>query len=109
MPRGVLSFTLKASSNSLPSNDNLKRCRKLNYPRCNHCESPSATLKHTLNIFPKFLDQGRFTYIHDCVLKTILDVIKNTNTDKNVVIYGDLDGFKVEGGNNPTKYLNHST
>ena len=91
MPRGVVAFELKAATNPLPTGDNLKRWRKLNNPKCKHCSSPTTTLKHTLNICPKFLEQGRFTYIHDCVLKTVLGILKNTNNDNNIEVFGDLD------------------
>ena len=39
------------------------------------------------------------------MLKTILDIIKKTNTDKNVEVYGDLDGFNVGGGTIPPNIL----
>ena len=58
MLKGVRSFAIRATTNSLPSLDNLRRWRKIRSSDCKHCRSP-CTLKHTLNICRTFLEQRK--------------------------------------------------
>ena len=96
MPKGVLSFAIRASTNSLPSLDNLRRWRKVRSSDCKHCRSP-CTLKHTLNICRTFLEQRRFDYRHDSVLNNIVKILKGNKKNDNIDIYADLDKHRIGG------------
>lgn len=97
VPKGVLSFALKTATNTLPTLDNLKRWRKIRIANCKMCGSTSGTLKHMLNICPKFLQQGRSTFWHDGVLKTMVEILKKTKTNNDIDIHVDLQGHMLCG------------
>ena len=54
-----------------------------------------------LNICPKFLQQGHFTFRHDSVLKTIVEIIKKTKTNNDIDIHADLQGHRICGATIP--------
>ena len=85
IPKGVLSFTLKACSNGLNTPDNLKRwgIRKIN--KCELCGNPSS-LKHILNWCPKALKEGRFTWRHNSVLSHFAKALKK-NAPEGLEVY----------------------
>lgn len=96
VPRNVLSFALKLSTNSLPSPDNLRRWGKRNMGGCPLCSCPYGTLAHIINICPVSLKQGRFTWRHDSVLSHLTDKIKSLATP-DTDVYADLDGHSING------------
>ena len=68
-----ISFQLKAVTNTLPSQDNLKRWNITNVDQnCVLCGKVNPTLRHVLTGCPVSLTQGRFTWRHDSVLKRIV-------------------------------------
>ena len=103
IPKGVLSFTLKACSNGLNTPDNLKRwgIRKIN--KCELCGNPSS-LKHILNWCPKALKEGRFTWRHNSVLSHFAKALKN-NAPEGLEVYADLPNFWLNGGTIPPDVL----
>ena len=74
IPQGVLKFAINAGINTLPSADNLKRWGKRVRDRCGFCGNVQ-TLMHILSGCSVALDQGRFTWRHDSVLRTIITFI----------------------------------
>ena len=74
LPSGQLSFILRAGMDCLP---NLKRWKYRSDPSCPLCGSSQATSLHILNGCPTALNQGRYTWRHDSVLKSIASVIKS--------------------------------
>ena len=103
IPKGVLSFALKASSNGLNTPDNLKRwgIRKTN--KCDLCGNPS-NLQHILNWCPKALKEGRFTWRHNSVLYHFATTLKEKAPD-NLEIFADLPNFWLNGGTIPPDIL----
>jgi hypothetical protein len=99
VPKGVLSFALKTSSNGLNTPDNLKRwgIRKTN--RCDLCGNFS-NLEHILNWCPVALQEGRFKWRHDSVLNHFTKAAIASNTN-NLSIYADLPGIMHNGGTIP--------
>ena len=99
VPKGVLSFALKACSNGLNTPDNLKHwgIRKTN--KCDLCGNFS-NLEHILNWCPVSLKEGRFKWRHDSILSHFTKAIKSSNT-KNLLIYADLPGMTYNGGTIP--------
>ena len=66
VPKGILSFALKASTNCLNTPDNLKRWGMKQLANCALCKN-YCTLLHILNYCKVSLVQGRFTSRHNSV------------------------------------------
>ena len=82
-----ITFQLKATTNTLPSHDNLKRWNIINVDQhCVLCGKVNPTLRHVLTGCLVSLSQGRFTRRHDSVLKRIViflnELIKKANKRK---------------------------
>ena len=75
IPKGVLSFALKSSTNGLNTPDNLKRWGIRKMDKCGLCKN-RGTLEHTLNYCSVALNQGRFTWRHDSVLAYFTSELK---------------------------------
>ena len=104
MPRNVMAFATKLTTNSLASPDNLCRWGKRKFGSCPICSSPSCTLAHITNFCPLALNQGRFTWRHDSVLHHILSVVKTLATEGTQVL-ADLPGYQINGGTIPADIL----
>ena len=95
LPQGQLSFLIKAGSDTLPTPMNLKRMRI----QCNHlcklCKNPRPTTAHILSGCSESLIQGRYTWRHDSVLKSLVASLKPL-IPNNVVLYADLDGYRYD-------------
>ena len=61
MPRGVMSFAVRASIDYLPTFSNLSTWGKRTNTKCKMCNN-KETLHHILNNCTTFLNQGRYTY-----------------------------------------------
>ena len=94
--RGKLKFAINAGLNTLPSMDNLKRWGKRVSDRCAFCGN-TQTLAHILSNCNVALDQGRFTWRHDSVLRTIIEVI-SPSLSSGMRLFSDMDGFLAPGG-----------
>ena len=75
VPKGILSFALKASTNCLNTPDNLKRWGMKQLANCALCKN-YCTLLHILNYCKVSLVQGRFTWRHNSVLNYLISVLK---------------------------------
>ena len=106
LPKGVLSFAVRATIDCLPSPDNLMLWGKKLSDRCKLCGG-KGTLLHILNWCPVALDQGRFTYRHNSVLSSILKSLKSGATSNNIQIqiFADLPGNTVNGGTIPASII----
>ena len=91
LPRGLLSFAARLTSNTLASPDNLARWRKVVDPRCKLCDHSPCTLFHLLSDCPTALKQGRYDYRHDSVLAYLYSVVRRMKSAQ-VEVYCDLDG-----------------
>ena len=80
LPDKLLTFVLRAATNSLPTNRNLNLWRKLGSPNCPLCDK-IQTLGHILNCCPLGLTQGRFTFRHDLVLGVFISAAAAANPD----------------------------
>ena len=81
VPRNVMSFAARLSTNSLASLDNLRRWGKRKMGTCPLCGSPNATLAHITHMCNVELNQKRFTWRHDSVLLEIASIVKNLATE----------------------------
>lgn len=104
VPRNVMSFATRLSTNSLASPDNLVRWGKRKMGTCPLCSSPNATLAHISNMCTVALNQGRFTWRHDSVLHHLTTHIKSLATNSTEV-FADLPGFQVNGTTLPADVI----
>ena len=103
IPRGVLSFAIKACSNGLNTPDNLKRWGIRKTDKCGLCKYRS-NLEHILNWCPVALDEGRFTWRHNSVLSHMAKTLLASNPE-NLQIFADLPGLWLNGGTVPPDIL----
>lgn len=104
LPKGVMKFMLNAFLDTLPTKNNLSRWGKRLNTKCSLCGN-KETLQHVLNNCKLMLDQGRYTWRHNSVLRKILDTLKDT-CDASWKIYCDLAGAnKIAGTTIPPDIL----
>ena len=104
MPRNVLSFAARMSTNSLATPSNLVRWGKRKLGTCPLCSYHNATLAHITNVCPVSLKQGRFTWRHNSVLLQLLKHMKSQLTIETEV-FADLEGWQINGGTIPADIL----
>ena len=98
VPRGVAKFAINAGLNTLPSADNLKRWGKRTSDLCTVCSlGGKQTLNHILSYCSVALEQGRYTWRHNSVLRTIDDFIR-PNLKECYELFTDLDGLGAGNG-----------
>ncbi len=98
VPRGVARFAINAGLNTLPTADNLKRWGKQTSDLCQVCNGQGKqTLNHVLSSCKVALEQGRFTFRHDSVLRTVVDFMGGKLKD-GFSLYCDLTGRGAGGG-----------
>ena len=104
IPQGVLKFAINAGVNTLPSSDNLKRWGKRVNDRCHFCGNVE-TLAHILSNCATALTQGRFTWRHNSVLRSIIEFVQ-PHLKEGLILYSDLAGFQApHGGTIPPHVL----
>ena len=103
IPKGILSFALKASVNGLNTPDNLKRWGIRKMDKCHICGN-YANLEHILNWCSTALDQGRLKWRHDSVLHHMTSEINKVKPEE-VTIYTDIPGLTINGGTIPADII----
>ena len=104
IPQGVLKFAMNAGLNTLPTLDNLRRWGKRVNDRCPFCGNVQ-TLLHVLSNCSVSLDQGRYTWRHNSVLRSIIEII-NPLLESDFKLYSDIPGFEApHGGTIPPHIL----
>ena len=104
LPRGVLSFAVRSSIDFLPTLSNLKCWGKRTNARCPLCKN-NETLCHVLNNCSVSLNQGRYTWRHDSILRHIVQLLQAPSTKSDVKMYADIDGMTSSGGTIPAYIL----
>ena len=100
LPKGTMKFILNSTINTLPTKSNMKLWGLSSSDKCRLCGRQETT-NHILSSCPTALDQGRYTYRHNQVLKTI-----TSNIDTNLyTFYSDLEGQGIDGGTIPRDVL----
>ena len=75
-PPNLLSFCLSSTYDVLPSPNNLKRWHICTESSCFLCNKEVCTTAHVLGGCQSSLNQGRFTFRHDSVLKELAETLK---------------------------------
>ena len=96
VPRNVMAFAARLSTNSLASPNNLKRWGKRKIGTCPLCSSPNGTLARITNMFTIALNQGQFIWRHNSVLLHITTIVKSLATCV-TEMFADLRNFQVNG------------
>ena len=94
MPRNVLAFAARLTTNSLNSPDNLVRWGKRKIGHCPLCKTQNGTLAHIVNFCPVSLNQGRYTWRHDSVLQEITKYVKSS-VKNGTQVFSDIKGHKI--------------
>ena len=94
LPAGQLSSLLRAGTDTLPTPLNLRRWRLKMDPRCPLCGNRQPTIHHILSNCSEALQQGRYTWRHDCALQVLAWGIKD-HLDPDTVLYADLPGMRT--------------
>ena len=76
MPANLTSFCLASTYDTLPSPANLKRWRITTETMCTLCSKDVCTTTHILEACKVSLQQGRYTFRHDTVLRGVIQVVK---------------------------------
>ena len=96
LPKGQLSFLLRAGSDTLPSPMNLHRWRLRVSPACPLCHQSPCTTAHILVGCPHALEDGRYTWRHDSVLMNLFkSILHHLNPLTSPSIYADLPGLRA--------------
>ena len=103
IPKGVLSFALKATVNGLPTPDNIKRWGTRKLDKCTICGN-FGNLEHVLNWCNTALNQKRFNWRHDSVLKYMKKEM-DKGKPESLTIYTDIPGHSINGGTIPADIL----
>ena len=94
LPRRVLSFAINSSIDTLPTFRNLKLWGKKMSSNSKLCGN-TQTLLHVLAGCKTMLDQGRYTWRHNCVLNHIEMYIRGLTNNANII--SDLPGRSLSG------------
>ena len=103
LPKGILPFALKATTNTLNTPDNLRRWGMKKLANCSLCGN-HCTLLHILNYCSISLTQKRFNWRHDSVLKVLTTTLLKGKPE-NLDLYADIEGYKINGGTIPGDIL----
>ena len=103
IPKGVLSFAVKACVNGLNTPDNLKRWGIRKFDKCDICGNFS-NLEHILNWCNTARDQGRTKWRHDSILNYMAqEMAKGKPSEVN--IYTDIPEYSCNGGTLPADII----
>ena len=103
LPKGVLSFATRAVIDVLPTPVNLCQWGKHTHDTCNLCGS-KCTLHHILNYCQTSLEQGRYTFRHNNIVRYLVKFLVS-NATNNIKIYSDIKGYTVNGGTIPSSII----
>ena len=111
MPPNLTSFCLASTFDTLPSPTNLKRWRITTEAVCTLCSKDVCTTTHILGACKVSLQQGRYTFRHDTVLRKITESLKSfiLNIEQAVPISPKSSIKFVKKGNQSTTQKNSSS
>ena len=77
LPDRIMKFAINASLETLPTNSNLFKWKKINNPCCSLCQSPNQSLLYVLNLCPVALNLRQFNKSHDGVVEVLASWIND--------------------------------
>ena len=77
MPANLTSFCLASTFDTIPSPTNLKRWRITTEAMCTLCSKDVCTTAHILGACKVSLQQGRYTFRHDTILRKIIESLES--------------------------------
>ena len=110
VPKGVMEFAMRSSTNILATPDNLRRWGRVRNDNCQMCSSMTrfphkATLFHILNNCEAFLgEQERMTWRHNSILNYLAQTLDEKKPD-NIKIYSNLPNYKTNGASIPAHIM----
>ena len=92
LPKNIYTFCRRAIVFSLANNSNLFRWKRRANPDCDLC-GKKQTQHHVMSFCKTALNQARYTWRHNSVLKTIASHLQSVLTPLNASLYVDIPGY----------------
>ena len=89
MPKNTFNFKIKYLNNSLPTRKNLHKLSLFNSPFCSFCLQ-QETLQDIVSSCKSYLDNGRYTWLHNSVL---LAIAKSLSSLQHCTLFADPPSF----------------
>ena len=93
LKRGTMKFILNSNIHTLPTMNNLKQWKKASSDKCHLCKNRDSTL-HCLSGCKVSLDQKRYTWRHDNLIRYIVECVDTAR----FTVYSDIPGFQTPNG-----------
>ena len=93
LKKGTMKFILNSNIHTLPTMNNLKLWSKASSDKCHLCGNRDNT-HHCLSNCKVSLDQKRYTWRHDNLIRYIVDSV---DTDR-FTVFSDIPGFQTPNG-----------
>ena len=87
MPRNIFNFCIRYLNNTLATNKNMFTWKKSASAQCSVCSAPQ-TLGHVIGGCAVHLNEGRYTWRHDSILKNLADYLR---LKENLCVHADLE------------------
>ena len=94
VPKGVMAWAARATTNCLASPDNLSKWKKIVDPKCPLCSVSPCTLGHMMSNCKEALD--RFEWRHNNIVNYLHSLLSSQRLE-GVEVYADLEGHRVNG------------
>ena len=91
LPKNIYNFVTRYLNNTLPTLKNMLLWNKATSNLCYSC-SNVQTLQHIVSSCKVHLEQGRYTWRHNSVLKNLVEYLSSVKKD--LSFYADVDGFE---------------
>ena len=89
MPRNIFNFCIRYLNNTLAANKNMFTWKKSASAQCSVCSAPQ-TLGHVIGGCAAHLNEGRYTWRHDSILKNLADYLR---LKENLCVHADLERY----------------
>ena len=90
LPKNIFNFCIRYLNNTLPTLKNLFLWKKSENALCKVCFN-TQTLQHVVSACKVHLEEGRYTWRHNSVLKIIADYL--VSVTNNIELYCDITGY----------------
>ena len=94
VPKGVMAWAARATTNCLASPDNLAKWKRIVDPKCPLCSHSPCTLGHMLSNCKEALD--RFEWRHNNIVKYLHSLFTSQGLE-GIEVFADLEGHRVNG------------